>query len=169
MKNIIIIILCLIPLRQLHAQNNQIFTGGGGDGWNSRNYLQLGNNIYTGGNSDGWARNNYLQQANEIYNGGPGDGWSHDSATIILTIRENSFGSGLLAYPNPTNSKLNIDLGSNYQQIQVDVFTISGQNVSSKEYNNVNTIALDIMGATGIYFVNLKSKDKSAIIRLVKN
>lgn len=58
------------------AQNNPIFNGGNGDGWNRTAFIQSGNNIFTGGNGDGWNVVSYVQSSVNIFTGGNNDGWS---------------------------------------------------------------------------------------------
>jgi hypothetical protein len=45
-------------------------------------------------------------------------------AIITLGISENSFGNGLLVYPNPTDGNFSIDLGETYQTITVTLVDI---------------------------------------------
>ncbi len=77
MKKIIILSLFLFPII-CHAQNNAIFNGGNGDGWQRDSYTQAAINIFAGGNGDGWHYNSYTQAAINIFAGGNGDGWHYD-------------------------------------------------------------------------------------------
>lgn len=60
----------------VQAQNNAIFNGGAGDGWDKNAYQQPANTIYAGGNGDGWNFNSFTQAGNSIFGGGGGDGWA---------------------------------------------------------------------------------------------
>lgn len=65
----------------LNAQNNPIFTGGNGDGWNRTAFATAGNNIFTGGSGDGWNVAAYAQASINLFNGGNGDGWAKTAFT----------------------------------------------------------------------------------------
>ncbi|MEP7170140.1 MAG: T9SS type A sorting domain-containing protein [Bacteroidota bacterium] len=169
MKNIILLIAFNLLAVKGHCQNNAIFNGGNGDGWAKNNYQQPANNIFNGGNGDGWAKGIYAQPANNIFNGGIGDGWAYDTDSIILSVTENTFGSAFNVYPNPTAQKLNINLGKTYPIISVDIYNLTGQLVSTMQFENVSFITTEVEGKKGIYFVKLLAEDKTATIKVIKN
>lgn len=81
-----------------HAQNNNIFYGGVGDGWNKASYAQAGNNImFQGSAGDGWHAANYTQTSiNTQFQGGAGDGWNANNYTqaSINTLFQGGVGDG---------------------------------------------------------------------------
>ena len=84
-------------------------------------------------------------------------------------INENAFGSSLIVYPNPTFGNVSIDLGSTYSEAKVFAFNNLGQQVLNKTVNNSSTIDLTIEGATGIYTIEVQTKEgTSARILVVK-
>ncbi len=85
------LILIVINYCIASAQNNAIFTGGNGDGWEKSAFAQATNNIFTGGNGDGWNSISFSQSASNIFNGGNGDGWS---SIIFLQSSTNIFNGG---------------------------------------------------------------------------
>lgn len=143
------------------AQNNAIFNGGPGDGWASDNYGQPENNIFTGGVGDGWASNNYQQPENNIFTGGAGDGWASDTASFTLdfpdAIEENTLGSSVHAYPNPTSGLLNIDLAGEWGPVTIEVLSASGQLVRSERHTSTGNMVIDVPGASGQYLVRLST------------
>jgi hypothetical protein len=91
MKNIFILLLCMMNVSILFAQNNPIFGGGNADGFDKTNFAQASNNIFGGGNTDGWNKMTFAQAENNIFAGGVGDGW--DTATFAQPIN-NIFNGG---------------------------------------------------------------------------
>ena len=89
-------------------------------------------------------------------------------AITAVGIIENSFGSELVVYPNPTNGNLSIDLGAFYENSQIVITDISGKLINSKTINQSQTLNLSILEPSGIYIVTIQTGDKKAIIRLVK-
>lgn len=83
MKRFITCAALLLTSAAAQAQNNMIFYGGEGDGWNSANYIQSSNvDAFHGGEGDGWNSNGYLQSSNVVaFKGGDGDGWNNASYT----------------------------------------------------------------------------------------
>ncbi len=72
-----------------------------------------------------------------------------------IGIWEDDFGSSFNLYPNPTSGSFIIDLGKYYQSLTVKVTNMYGQLVSESEMTNIESISIDLLGATGVYFVEL--------------
>ncbi len=88
--------------------------------------------------------------------------------TEVVNI-ENTFGSDLVFYPNPTFDYLNIELGTPYSNIYAKVISINGQVVKSKEFFNTDRINLMIEGPPGYYIVEIITSDsKRAAFGIVK-
>jgi hypothetical protein len=95
MKNIFILLLLLMNVSILFAQNNPIFGGGNADGFDKTNFAQAGNNIFTGGSGDGWDKISFAQASNNIFTGGNGDGWDKTSfAQAVNNIFNGGSGDG---------------------------------------------------------------------------
>ncbi|MBK9639229.1 MAG: T9SS type A sorting domain-containing protein [Bacteroidetes bacterium] len=106
----------------------------------------------------------YLNDGNEISSG-------HTRVYSIINymgVLENNFGNTLTVYPNPTNGELNIDLGSNYNNVSVSVSNVLGQIVHTKNFSNSSLLQLNIPGEVGVYFIEVKSGDKKAILKVMK-
>jgi Secretion system C-terminal sorting domain len=91
MKNIFMLLLFLVNVSILFAQNNPIFGGGNADGFDKTIFTQASNNIFGGGNADGWTKTVFAQAENNIFAGGVGDGW--DTATFAQPVN-NIFNGG---------------------------------------------------------------------------
>lgn len=85
------------------------------------------------------------------------------------SIAENSFGTELALYPNPTQNKLTIALGDEYETVELSIKNMLGQTVSEQSYLHTSEIVTDLSGEPGIYFVQLKSSNgKTATLRVLK-
>ena len=90
------------------------------------------------------------------------------SILIPLGITENSFAAKLKVYPNPSNGNFSIDLGASYKSSDITITDVSGKLVYSKTIANARILKLSIEEPAGLYIISIKSKDKKAVIRLVK-
>ncbi|MBC2845532.1 T9SS type A sorting domain-containing protein [Winogradskyella flava] len=88
-----------------------------------------------------------------------------------LSIVDNIYEFTVKAYPNPTESILNLDFGNYSQGINVSVYTTLGQKVFSAGYTNSRTIQLDIQNQPkGLYLVEVKTESNaSSILKVVKH
>ena len=89
-------------------------------------------------------------------------------AITTVGIIENSFGSDLIIYPNPTSGNFSIDLGAIYESSVVSTIDISGKLIESNTITQSQILNLTIAEPAGIYFVSVQAGDKKAVIRLVK-
>ncbi len=74
---------------------------------------------------------------------------------VTTSILENDFGSALQLYPNPTDGNVTIDLGVNETDIEVILRDLSGREIAVKHYSEVDSFEMEIVGAAGIYFVEI--------------
>ncbi len=88
---------------------------------------------------------------------------------VILTdIIENSFGSELSVYPNPSQGKVKILLPGFFDEIEVSAKNISGVTTSRKTYQHTEQIDFEIEGPPDIYFIHIASPGKFAMVRILK-
>ena len=71
-------------------------------------------------------------------------------------------------FPNPNDGNFTIDLGSSNEEIVVTIADINGKVIQNKVFKQQQLLNLSIDKAKGIYLVKIKSDDKHAIIRLIK-
>jgi hypothetical protein len=91
-------------------------------------------------------------------------------AITTVGVLENNFGSDISVYPNPTDGDININLGANYNNITVEVKSITGQLIQNNSYESANNIELNINGEAGLYLIKITSdQGESAILRIVKH
>lgn len=71
-------------------------------------------------------------------------------------------------YPNPTDGLFNITFKQNIKSLNVNVYNALGQQVFSKAYKNIATIAEDFNSLdNGLYFIQLTADDAVGTQRLV--
>lgn len=86
-----------------------------------------------------------------------------------LGVIENNFGSEITVYPNPTNGLITIKLGEILNSISVTITDIGGKEVKQSIYKNTDMVEMYLNAQPGIYLLTIKSGDKRATIRLIKN
>jgi hypothetical protein len=86
----------------------------------------------------------------------------------VVSIVENSFEDDFLAFPNPTDGQLNIQLGSVYSNVHVIVRNPLGQQILNKYYTSTSSLNLSIDGDAGIYFVEIKENNRKAVLKVVR-
>ncbi|MCH8319024.1 MAG: T9SS type A sorting domain-containing protein, partial [Bacteroidetes bacterium] len=88
----------------------------------------------------------------------------------IIGILENTFGSVLAVFPNPSSGNFIVDLGGQYGNVTVNVRSVKGQLISTTNFGTASRITFGIVGATGFYFVDiLTTEGKSATLKVMKN
>lgn len=84
-------------------------------------------------------------------------------------IVENSFNHDIIVYPNPTNEKVRIDLGYNYDEITITVQSLNGQKIKQSHHKNQQVLELNLDVPNGIYFVSIESENKKTILKIIKH
>jgi len=100
--------------------------------------------------------------------------WAAGAAYIYecptVGIYENDFGTSFNAYPNPTNGKLTIDLGQEYQEIDITVMNLLGQVTYTQKFETTDVISVELNGLSGMYIVKINTVERiSATLRVLKN
>ncbi|MEL0455546.1 T9SS type A sorting domain-containing protein [Flavobacteriaceae bacterium SZ-1-7] len=94
---------------------------------------------------------------------------SDEFALTSLSVIDNTFEKFITAYPNPTKSEVNFDLGESYGLIQVKIFDNLGRLVQQESFRKSQKFKLNINNdADGIYFVIIKADDKKATFKFIK-
>ena len=76
----------------------------------------------------------------------------------------------LSIYPNPAKDHIKVDLGDSYNDINVQIESISGQKaLAENHYSNGQTLTIDIKDLKpGIYFLRLFSQEKNEVFKFIK-
>ncbi len=104
--------------------------------------------------------------SNVSSNGSVATGGTKTVVCGSLNIVENDFDKSLSSCYS--NGKVKISFGRVYESVSISVKDVSGREVMRKEIRNSNKAELDIKGKEGIYFVELRSRNKKAIFKVMK-
>jgi hypothetical protein len=74
----------------------------------------------------------------------------------------------ITVYPNPTTNRFMIDLGNFTQTADVTITDATGRIVKQLLQIQCNPLAIEINEPAGIYFVNIKTNEHYAVIKLIK-
>ncbi len=67
-----------------------------------------------------------------------------------------------------SNGKIKINFGRVYENISIGIKDVSGREIMRKELKNVDRTELDIKGNNGVYFIELKNKDRRVVFKVIK-
>jgi Secretion system C-terminal sorting domain/Beta-propeller repeat len=99
---------------------------------------------------------------------GNGDIFILKLGVASVGILDNSFGNTLKVYPNPSKGTMSIELGTSYDDVSVSIRNQLGQVVLKKSYSGLNVLQLKLPEAAGLYFLEVSSGSKRAIVKVVK-
>lgn len=88
---------------------------------------------------------------------------------INVGITESSFENTLSVYPNPFKVAINIDMGKSYEGVIVIIRNSIGQEVLNESHSGSNLLEVNIPGEAGLYFIEVISNDRKAILKVIKN
>ncbi|NQX97434.1 MAG: Ig-like domain-containing protein [Flavobacteriales bacterium] len=94
--------------------------------------------------------------------------WNFTTEVITSIANISSNVINTILYPNPTKGNFTIDLGVNYEEVEVIIMNIKGQIVSQSGYNQLQIVDLEIEASKGMYFVRILTTDAQEIIKLIK-
>jgi len=79
------------------------------------------------------------------------------------------FQSQLKYYPNPSEGRVELELGSLYQELKISMLNALGQKLSTKKYSGQSSLTLHLPEPKGMYFVQIEADGKQALIKLLRN
>lgn len=98
------------------------------------------------------------------------DYWVFKTTPSILGVVENNISSFLSVYPNPTDGTFTVDLDREYSNVNVEIYNILGQIISSEEFASAKTIYQEINTSAGVYFIKVNTaKEESNTLRIIKH
>jgi len=160
---------------------------GGNDGWivklNESGVLQWQKDI-GGLNNDGFNWVKQLPDESYILGGGSTSSNSFDINAInhnpgyfdIWLLKLNAEGLGtnsyadlqVALYPNPTKNFVTLEFGSIMEDVNVTVNTALGQTITQDTFTGMSTFKIPIIGAPGVYFVEVTDKALKKVVKVVK-
>ena len=90
--------------------------------------------------------------------------WSCNTVLAVNELEKETFA----IYPNPSNGTVKINFENANDKHDVIIFSVSGQKVFEKEYNNTATAAVNNL-QKGIYLVKVAKEGKSTTKKLIVN
>ena len=118
----------------------------------------------TGQSFTATANGNYAVEITE-------NGCSEISDCVLITtlgLEDNTLSNQINIYPNPTAGDLNIQLGQTYEDVQVIVRNILGQQIITRTYTAVQDLNLNIEANSGLYFIEITTGNHRAVSKVVK-
>jgi len=79
------------------------------------------------------------------------------------------FQAQLKYYPNPSEGRVEVELGGLFQSVRLNILNALGQKLSTEEFSGQSVLTLNLPGPKGIYFVQIEADGKQAVIKLIKN
>jgi hypothetical protein len=84
-----------------------------------------------------------------------------------LNIKDNLI-NHLIVSPNPTESRIDINLGANYDEVKIELLNTLGMVISTDTYFSSNKMELELDYPAGIYFLRVSvDHAKPAVVRIV--
>ena len=150
-------LLVLLGIAGLHAQETVSATGGDATGSGGSSSFAVGQVIYTTNTGTNGSVAQGVQQPYEI--------------SITLGIEVTEIDLVLIAYPNPTNNTITLNIGNyNNEKLTYQLYDMNGKIVGSKQVvNSSTTIGMQDL-PVGNYLLNVF--DNNSLIktfRIVKN
>ena len=79
-----------------------------------------------------------------------------------------SFSIGFSLYPNPASSSINIDLGSVYSSVLIEVVDYSGRVIQKEEYTNTGLPKIHLDATPGLYLLKVIADNKQQTFSFIK-
>ncbi len=83
-------------------------------------------------------------------------------------IMSYDLGIALMVHPNPTDGPLRIDLGNAHSDITLIVRNVLGQQTHHRTFQRTDQLDVDITGAPGVYFIEVTTGGKHAVLKVAK-
>jgi len=133
-------------------------------------YIDAFGNVYTTGSFEGTVDFNSDPGMDDLWIAqGSQDAFIlKQNGTTTLSVDDNIFKKSLITYPNPTNGKSTINLGEFHKDIKLNIRTITGQLVTTKNYTSKSSIDFTIKGSAGLYFAEILADTKKAALKIIK-
>lgn len=90
------------------------------------------------------------------------NGCTDTSACVYVdaetSVNEYAFGNTVSIYPNPTEGKIQIQLGKINEEVTVNLYKLDGSLIISEVKDSTGLIEMDINGSSGVYIVEIRTE-----------
>ena len=91
-------------------------------------------------------------------------------AISFVGIEDIGLSASVKVYPNPANNMLNIEMGKEFEVIDVRILNILGKEVVHKRFEKEQLLKVNIAELpAGPYFIHIQTPEGNAVLRVVKN
>ncbi|MDQ3140728.1 MAG: SBBP repeat-containing protein [Bacteroidota bacterium] len=141
--------------------------GGAIEDYGYSNALDSDGNVYITGDFSNTV--NFIPPVlNNLISKGGRDIFVAKYSDVKVGTQETISGNNIKIYPNPTNGNFNIDLGEQLSIVEVIITDALGQEINKKHYGDVSKLNLYIKGDPGVYFLFIKSGNKTITLKALK-
>ena len=85
----------------------------------------------------------------------------------FLNVNEQYSVVDLSIYPNPSDGVITVSLEEQVQDVELGIYTLSGQLIRSDDFDQFKEEAIDLSGLKGAYLLKLSSADFTTVERIV--
>lgn len=143
--------------------------------WDGADWQLKGNKINGEGDNNWFGSSVWMPDTNTIAIGAPRNNSNGIEAGHVRIYKwsgfawiENNNKNPFRAYPNPTNRLVTVDLGSNYNSINVIVRNELGQDIQRNNFTNSSQLNFNIKGGPGLYFLEIAADNQRNFIKIIK-
>jgi len=155
--------------------------------WHGNLYLSMGDFVYVSfnngltfeiiseglpvtGSSGPLTGTNLVLRNDTLYFGSTSYGiYSMDLLALepFLNVNEQYSVVDLSIYPNPSDGVITVSLEEQVQDVELGIYTLSGQLIRSDDFDQFKEEAIDLSGLKGAYLLKLSSADFTTVERIV--
>lgn len=85
-----------------------------------------------------------------------------------IGIHKNNTSENINLYPNPTTGSFIIDLGAEYEDINIRIRDITGRILKENSFSKHQSIQMDIQQVPGVYLVEVRLAEKIYVYKIIK-
>ena len=85
-----------------------------------------------------------------------------------LGIEKTTKLENVILYPNPTDRMIQVDLASNYSEVQLRLYDMNGRLIKQQSYQNKESFEFEMKETAGIYLISISAENKEATFRIIK-
>ncbi|MGE0638292.1 MAG: LamG-like jellyroll fold domain-containing protein [Bacteroidia bacterium] len=83
-------------------------------------------------------------------------------------VAATDFNSSVVAYPNPSNDFVTVDLGLIYDDVLFEIYNAQGQLMKQTSNTSGSLFHVELNGPSGMYYLKVVAQNKTVAVRLLK-